>query len=252
MQSSEPDVLFSGRVHYQGDRVSIIKKYFDKNKNFLEIGCSAGQFLSHVYQQFSNFSGIELDSHCAEYVRNKFNISVYEHELDKCDFKGNTFDYIAFFQVLEHVADPVKFLKFVHALLKENGKVFIEVPNLYDPLLVLWSVESYHQFYYHEAHSFYFSEKSLVKLLETAGFKVDECFFLQDYNILNHLYWFFNSGPQKTCDFGLSAPKIPFNPKYRDVGNTLNSLIDELNDKYKKLLSDNGITSNIFVVCSKK
>ena len=47
------------------------------------------------------------------------------------------YDVIVMFQVLEHIPEPVLFLKNVGRLLKKTGKLIIEVPNLDDHLLNL-------------------------------------------------------------------------------------------------------------------
>ena len=53
---------------------------------------------------------IKLSKKCAEYVQNKWGISVYSEEISEIDWKGEMFDYIGFFQVLEHIENPKLFL----------------------------------------------------------------------------------------------------------------------------------------------
>ena len=248
--SSDPEEMFRLQSMFHTDRVDIVRKYFDKKKNFLEIGCSAGQFLTHVYKKFSRYVGTELDTNCAAFVEKKFGVKVYTEELDKCDFKGEKFDYIAFYQVLEHTSNPLQFLADVKKLLKKDGKIFVEVPNLYDPLLHLWKVESYKGFYYHEAHTYYFTKKALRKLFMDAGFKIGKMHFLQDYNLYNNLYWYFNNAPQPDCVFGLSEPHIKFQDGYEKVSCKLNKLFQKSDAKYKKILAENELTSNIFITAS--
>ncbi|MCR4275187.1 MAG: class I SAM-dependent methyltransferase [Candidatus Wolfebacteria bacterium] len=249
---SDPEDIFNSRKNYQDDRIDIVKKYFDKNKSFLEIGCSAGQFLRHIKDSFEKCEGVELDSKCADFVENKFNIKVCKNELSQCGFEKESFDFIAAFQVLEHTLNPAEFLFDVKKHLKDGGKIFIEVPNLYDALLKVWQIPAYQRFYYHEAHTHYFSKKSLEKLFEKTGYKIDEIHFIQDYNLLNHFYWYFMNGPQEDCRFGLDKPNIEFSKEHSEIGDKLNALFKDFDAEYRKILSDNEITSNIFVVASKK
>ena len=250
--SSDPEAMFQMRKNFQEDRLNIFKRYFNKGKNLLEIGCSAGQFLVHVKDHLSACEGVEFDTKCAEYVTQKFGIPVHTEELKNCKLKSPNFDYIAFFQVLEHTQDPVEFLKDVRKVLKRGGKLFIEVPNLYDPLLHLWPVEAYNKFYYHEAHTFYFSEKSLKIALKKAGFTNVKMHYLQDYNLLNNLYWYFNNGPQKDCVFGLSAPNVKFLEKSEKAGRQINRLFKKADKEYKKILAKNKLAANMFAVASIK
>ena len=74
--------------------------------------------------------------------------------------------------------------------LKKGGAIFIEVPNLNDPLISIWNNQAYRNFFYHSDHLHYFSEYSLLKVIIEAGFKDSqvEIFYTQDYNLLNHLH----------------------------------------------------------------
>lgn len=137
--------------------------------------------------------------------------------------------------------------------------MFIEVPSLDDPLRTLWNVPAYEDFYYHEAHLSYFSEKSIRRILEECGYRIEEIYFIQDYNLLNHIYWYFNNRPQPTCEFGLSIPKIDFEKGsnqreivgVREAGDAINRLLEETNDRYFEILSKYHLTSNMLVVASK-
>lgn len=249
--SSDPATMFELRKNFQGDRIDIMKQFFSKNKNFLEIGCSAGQFLVHIQKEFSTCDGIELDTRCAKFVEANFGINVFTKELKNCAIPQNKYDNVAAFQVLEHVLQPVAFLNDIKKCLKADGRIFIEVPNLYDPLRDLWQIKGYQQFYYHEAHIHYFSRKSLEKLFTLSGLKIDKYHFIQDYNLFNHFYWYFNNAPQKECTFGLSEPHINFSAKQQGAGELINKLLVKTDKEYKNILSRQELTSNIFLVASK-
>lgn len=252
-REESPEEIYQMRCHYQQDRLAIISKYFDTEKSFLEIGCSAGQFLNKIKKNFGYVAGIELSEKCAEYVRNNWDIDVYTEELSRMKSERK-FDYIGFFQVLEHIENPNKFLADVYKRLKDEGKVFIEIPTLSDPLRRLWKVPGYENFYYHEAHLSYFSEKSICRLLEKCNYKVEKIYHIQDYNFLNHLYWYFNNEPQTECTFGLNKPEIDFKSEEKQVcqaGKEINTLIEEMNKKYFAILSKYKLTANMFVIASK-
>jgi len=249
--------LYEMQKDYQTDRLNIISKYYDENKSFLEIGSSSGQFLSHIIGKFKNISGVELDDAGAGFCKNLIvemggdEPDIYTQSIENINWKKDEkFDYIGFFQVLEHIDDLFEFLKCVNDRLKDDGKVFIEVPNLYDPLLKLWDVPAYETFYYHEAHLSYFSEKSLSTVLAKSGFKVEEMFYLQDYNLLNNLFWYFNNKPQESCIFGLNKPHIEFRDEA--AGKEVNALFEKMNKEYFEILARHKMTSNMFCIASKQ
>jgi len=249
---SSPKAMFELRKRFQNDRIGPLKKYFDNKKTLLEIGCSAGQFLVHVKKHFKKCTGIELDTKCADFVEKKLDIKVYRKELEYCGLDEKSFDFIAAFQVLEHTINPVKFLRDIRTYLKDNGKIFIEIPNLNDALLKIWPIKEHEKFFFHEAHTFYFTLKSLQIIFHKAGFKIELAHFTQDYNILNHLYWYFVNAPQPTPEFGLSRPHIEFSKNFPIVNKKINQLFQETDMKYKKILTDNKVTSNILIIASKK
>ena len=253
-EEETPEEIYRMRYAYQKDRMGLLKDFFDKKKSFMEIGCSAGQFVSQVRDEFGDVEGIELSRKCAEYVRNRWNKPVYSEEISQIEWKDKKFDYIGFFQVLEHIQDPEQFLIEVHRRLEKEGKVFIEVPSLDDPLRKLWKVPEYEQFYYHEAHLSYFSEKSIGRLLKKCGYEVEKVYHIQVYNFLNHLYWYFNHGPQQTCSFGLNEPNIDFQSDQERVlaaGDEVNEMLADMHKRYFEILSKYKLTSNMFIIASK-
>lgn len=249
---SDPDFMYNYHKDFQKDRLNIVGRYFNNQHSLLEIGCSAGQFLAHLRGHFGELAGIELDSKCVRYVRSRFDIPVHDRELAECGIPASHFNYVAAFQVLEHTRDPVDFLRQAGTVLQDDGRLFIEVPNLYDPLLSLWDVEAYQRFYYHEAHTHYFSPKSLEITCDQAGYRIEELVFLQDYNMLNHLFWFFNNAPQGSGSFGLAPPQIPFRKDHAAAGKAVNELLRECDQRYKQILAENGLTSNLFAILVRK
>jgi SAM-dependent methyltransferase len=242
--------MFNIYVNYQDERVKILKKYLHKSDDFLEIGSSAGQFLSHIKDIFNSVNAIELDSNCNKFVERKFAIQTDSNYLEKSKFYiKNKYSAVGAFQVLEHTPDPIDFLKSVHYVLEDEGIALIEVPNLYDPLISVWNIPEYNTFYYHSAHSFYFSEKSLNIIAKKAGFEVLDMIYTQDYNILNHINWVLNHVPQEDCIVGLNVPKL--SGKDEEITNWLNDELKLLNEKYFVKLSALKKTSNILMVIQK-
>lgn len=249
-KDTEPEELFNCYVNFQEERIKLLEPYLDKEKRLLEIGCSAGMFLYHVRGRVKDIVGADFDHKAAEYASKKCNCTVYTDPLIDTPLERKSFDIICLFQTLEHVRAPLEFILQIKEYLKNNGILYIEVPNLYDSLLSTYNIPYYQQFYYHSAHIYYFSKKSLSLLLRKAGFS-GNFYFTQDYNILNHFHWIFNNRPQPSCIPGLSKPEFPFYERvYKDVKNGLNSFLNLSNQEYKKILSQFEITSNISFIGS--
>jgi len=246
---THPSELFNIYKNFQKDRLSILKQYTSGKDSLLEIGASAGQFLVHVKDMFQVINAIELDSSCVKFIQEMFHIDTDNNILDHSKFKNKTYDICCSFQVMEHTSEPKLFLQSIFEVLSYKGIALIEVPNLYDPLISVWNIHEYSNFYYHEAHNFYFTENILRKLSHEAGFKVLDVFFLQDYNILNHLNWIMNKQPQKTCEIGLNIPEVK--SSNTEIGAWLSHKLQQLNLEYIKKLSEFKKTSNIMMVLQK-
>jgi 2-polyprenyl-3-methyl-5-hydroxy-6-metoxy-1,4-benzoquinol methylase len=239
--------LFEVYSNYQRDRLRMVTPLLGPQTRLLEVGASSGQFLVHVKDQVAEVNAIELDKACCAYVKSELGIAADDELLEHSVFASKTYDVVCAFQVMEHVGDPVAFLEGLRAATKEGGHIFVEVPNIADPLLSIWDVPTYHKFYYHSAHLHYFSEASLRLVAERAGFSADEIEVLptQDYNLLNHLHWIMNDGPQANCHIGLS--EITLAGVDTEIAQWLTQEMRALNEKYVSKLIEKNKTSNLML-----
>uniref|UniRef100_I2Q7L8 Methyltransferase family protein n=1 Tax=Desulfovibrio sp. U5L TaxID=596152 RepID=I2Q7L8_9BACT len=245
--SDDPARIFAAHANSQADRLSLVAPFAGPGKTLLEVGCSAGQFLNLARDLFE-CQGLELNERCAAYVRERFGLPVHTRELTGLGLAAESFDAVVAFQVLEHLPDPAVFLREARRLLRPGGRIFIEVPNLHDALRVLWRIPAYRKFYFHEAHTFYFSRASLEKLFDLCELTVERIHFLQDYNVFNHVYWHFTNAPQPNSAFGLAPPRFPWEEAHAVVGRRINALFETFDRDYKALLAEAGLASNIFCV----
>jgi 2-polyprenyl-3-methyl-5-hydroxy-6-metoxy-1,4-benzoquinol methylase len=242
--------IFDVYKKYQTERVSIVSPYLSKESKILEVGASAGQFLVNIEKQVALVNAVELDTSCCEFMQTKLGIDADSKVLKESKFASDEYDIVCAFQVMEHIENPVNFLHDLKSSLKNGGVAFIEVPNLRDPLLSIWDVNSYQTFYYHSAHLHYFTDKSLRKVAMDAGFlpKQIDIKYTQDYNLLNHLHWIINDAPHATCEVGLSPIKLQ--GREGEIPDWLTGRLQELNAEYISKLIDAKATSNIMMVLS--
>lgn len=239
--------IFEVYKDYQSDRLKEITPELGLTKNLLEVGASSGQFLTHVRDLVHKVDAIELDKACCEFLKKELGISADSNFLRESVFADELYDVVCSFQVLEHVPDPVKFIRDLKKSAKEGGVIFVEVPNLHDPLLTVWDVDAYKKFFYHSAHLHYFTEYSLRQVAIDAGFDHEqiEISFTQDYNVLNHLHWVMTNGPQNDCHVGLS--KVSLTGINEDISNWLTDKMRTLNAEYVAKLVSSKCTSNMMM-----
>ncbi len=174
-------------------RLKYIKPYLSAHDRILEIGCSSGFMLYPFLKKGNDCVGIEPSGVFRDYVK-KREIKVYD-SLKKLIYKEKkNFNLIFHFFVLEHVSNPIKFLKDQFLVLQNRGKIIFEIPNVADPLHSVYNIPAFENFYWSIHHHWYFSEQSLKFLLKKVG-KPYKIMFDQRYDLSNHLFWLSEGKP---------------------------------------------------------
>lgn len=168
-------------------RVKRVEPELNSEDVVLEIGCSVGYFLDAVADKVKKVYGTEWDRKAQQYIRDCAQHSNIAISSNPEDF-GVQFDKIFLFHVLEHIEQPVIFLQNLKCLLKSDGKIYIEVPNVDDVMVKSYDCDAFKDFYYKKAHLYNFNEKGLTYVFEHAGFQY-QVDYIQRYDLSNHLYW---------------------------------------------------------------
>lgn len=169
-------------------RLKYLKPYLKKKQDILELGCSSGFMLYPLIKSGHKCSGIEPSGVFSKYLKKK-GIKAFKSISEfKKQNKRKKFDLIIHFFVLEHIGDPLKCLKNLVGMLKKDGKIIFEIPNVAEPLHTIYNIPKFEKFYWSIAHHWYFSKKSLSFLLNklNKNFKI---LLDQRYDISNHLVW---------------------------------------------------------------
>jgi 2-polyprenyl-3-methyl-5-hydroxy-6-metoxy-1,4-benzoquinol methylase len=169
-------------------RMIYLSPHLNSNSNLLEVGCSSGFMLLPLKEAGHSCTGIEPSGVFSEFVKSR-GLTVYD-SLDQLQrsVPNAQFDIILHFFVLEHIADPLSFLKAQLALLKPGGKIIFEIPNAADPLYSVYDIPAFERFYWSVAHPWYFSELSMHHLLKQLACPY-EILRDQRYDLSNHMIW---------------------------------------------------------------
>jgi 2-polyprenyl-3-methyl-5-hydroxy-6-metoxy-1,4-benzoquinol methylase len=138
----------------------------EKNK-LLDVGCGNGEFLSRAKWQGWDAYGIDFDEQALSHAREN-GISVTHGAVEPEKFKPESFDAITSNQVIEHMHEPIEFLKTLYSWLKPGGILWLGTPNM--------DSDSHRHFgrdwycLHPPQHLFIFSAKSLVHSMQATGF----------------------------------------------------------------------------------
>lgn len=134
----------------------------------LEVGCGLGNFLVEARNAGYEVQGIDVSADAVAQA----NAALGAHLVQACHLENarlepGSYDILVLADVVEHVRDPMAFMKLVHGLLKPGGIVFVAVPSLDS---VSARLMRRHWMEFKLEHLYYFNRQTMTMLLEKAGF----------------------------------------------------------------------------------
>jgi len=164
--------------HFADLMFARLREFYSRDVRFLDVGCSTGRVLQLA--RTMGFSAVGLDysawatKHCAQLgfeTRQGSLLGQWE--------AGELFDVVHCSHTIEHVPDPVAYLREMFRLLKPGGQVMIAMPNYASlPRLILgenwgtWCLDS---------HLWQFTSAQMRRLLRAQGFRIFSCRTLHGY-----------------------------------------------------------------------
>lgn len=136
----------------------------------VEIGSYAGVFLNEARKRGWNVIGIEPLEIPSLYAEEKFGIRVIRKYFEQADIEAGSIDVIVACHVIEHVPDPSAFVEKAHEFLKNDGYLILETPA-YDSMMFKL-LRHRERSVRCDGHIYFFTRKSLTRLVEDHGFKV--------------------------------------------------------------------------------
>jgi SAM-dependent methyltransferase len=243
----DPEMLDPGR-HY--DKMCIASKpWVDKLRSMLsgtevvlDVGCSTGHILTGIRDRAAQVFGHELNRIEIAYCRDRHNLDVSDTPLNE-RFQFGSFDYVLLMFVLEHIGEPLEFLRYLKQFLKPTGKLIILVPNVEDALLQFFSIPAFAGFYFCIEHLFYYSPKTIRELFDRTGLE-GSIETLQEYPITNHLNWGYRQRPSETLTARRMLPDIPLQDEGRLEA--WEQLWSRINVLYQQFLAGQGFSDRIW------
>lgn len=109
-------------------RFELIESVSSERETFLDVGCGSGEVLQAGRERGWHVQGVEPEATGATMARER-GLNVEIAMLEDTGLQERFYDVVAAFHVLEHVPDPVGFLKMLARWARPGGLVVVEVPN---------------------------------------------------------------------------------------------------------------------------
>lgn len=129
----------------------------------LDIGASSGEFTYVMSRLGFAATGMEPNLGYGGFARRTYGVAVQDGGYEAAPARQGGYHMIVLNHVFEHLTDPGHALARFHALLAEDGLLFLEVPNLL-------GVRKRAATLFHTAHIWNFTPQTLIGLAARHGF----------------------------------------------------------------------------------
>lgn len=144
-----------------------------KGGRLLDVGCATGIFLAEMRRHGQwELHGVETTREAVAYARTRFGLDIFIGELEEAGYPDRYFDVITLWDVLEHLPDPRFTLLEIRRIMKPDGILLLQVPDVNSLEARLFG-----RFWIGldiPRHLYLFSKQTLKPLLQQAGFEARE------------------------------------------------------------------------------
>ena len=177
----EARLIFEGKASHHRDPNYLGEiKSIGQHKpggRLLDVGCNIGMLLRLAMRRGWDVVGLEPSPSLSSLAK-KHGFEVYDcflHEVP--DRENGSFDVVAFSDVFEHIAEPIPFLREAARLLKDDGILYVKVPNakwsiFKQKMLALVGRRPGQGLWDAYEHVVHYTQSTLIRMLEEGGFRV--------------------------------------------------------------------------------
>ena len=149
--------------------LNLALEYAPPPARFLEIGVGQGWILNKAREVGYRVTGVDLSEPGAEQVHKNSGMQVLVGELAELDLPGSHWDLALIRHTLEHVPEPLEFLREIHRIMVPGGYLVGAVPNFGSLKRRLDGPDWF--FLTLPLHRFHYTPKTLSGILAKSGFE---------------------------------------------------------------------------------
>jgi 2-polyprenyl-3-methyl-5-hydroxy-6-metoxy-1,4-benzoquinol methylase len=174
-----PEHPVDGYADYLGDaerhretakrRLSLLDQFAPSRGRLLDVGAAAGFFVAEAVHAGWEAEGIDIASHVVDWGRRELGVPLRVSEVSAVEERG-AFAVVTMWDYIEHSLDPAGELATSNELLAPDGVVALSTGDI-DSVAARLSRSRWHLLTPRH-HNFFFSARTLVRLLERSGFEV--------------------------------------------------------------------------------
>jgi len=146
-----------------------VHKNFPKGTKVLEIGCGTGDLLAKLKHRGCKVWGVDIDPVAINFIKKHFKLeNAYAMSGDEFFRLPNLpkFDIVIFFELIEHLDNPLEFVQNISKLLKDDGMIVLSTPSRERVLPNLLECD------FPPHHLIRWNEEALTNLFKKINFKI--------------------------------------------------------------------------------
>jgi 2-polyprenyl-3-methyl-5-hydroxy-6-metoxy-1,4-benzoquinol methylase len=148
-------------------RLALVARFAPGRARLLDVGAAAGFFVDEATRAGWEAEGIDVAAHVVEWGREELRVPLRVGDISQVQ---GTYGAVTMWDYIEHSLDPVGELAKANELLEPGGVVAVSTGDL-DSLAARVTRSHWHLLTPRH-HNFFFSERTLRRLLDTKGFEV--------------------------------------------------------------------------------
>jgi SAM-dependent methyltransferase len=191
-------------------------------RKLLEIGSAYGFFLEVARRRFAA-RGIDITREGCEYAKQRLGLEVLCADFMSVDFPSEYAEIVCMWDTIEHLARPDLYVEKIARIISPKGLLCITTGDIESIMARLrkgkWRL------IHPPTHLYYFSRRSLGKLLGKFGFKIiyaEHCGFYRSLEQMTYGLFYLNKGKgSKAIYKGLSKLPVMNRSVYVNLGDIL-------------------------------
>ena len=170
------------RAWNNGQRIlNQVRDYLPKAASVFEVGAGIGCTVKSFEEAGFDATGIEPNEGFNSYTRGVLHAKVANTNLYDLISDDDGMDAVLLIHVIEHFSSPTRALTHMRGLIKDNGLLYIECPNIGAPFATFGRM-------FHFAHIYNFTPATLIALAKKCGYEVVKQFKTDDHPDIEILF----------------------------------------------------------------
>ncbi|HEX8408770.1 MAG TPA: class I SAM-dependent methyltransferase [Thermoanaerobaculia bacterium] len=155
--------------------LELIRRHAPRGGTLLDLGAAGGELGSSIREHFDRTIGFEYNVDCVGDLLGRFD-AVAIADLERVKELPRGIDVIVLADVLEHLRSPARALGLVRDALRDDGYVFISVPNIANVTVrlgLLFGIFEYRdRGILDHTHLRFYTVRTIRREVENAGFRI--------------------------------------------------------------------------------